>query len=422
MLTLLNRRYFKFYNVRSSTLFGVVILVFSPIDIIDLSFGLIGFNLIPFHLLAIAHTLNVLTKRPSLTNYDKKFVASNFFPNQISMIVLSFLIVLSYLLRDADPANVAFGRTLIVIALIFFSLLFVHSHQDDFYEIFLLSSKAYILLNLVVFFVQLLMAIGIIPVIDILASSVDLDGTIRLNGVVRDSSRAGVNLMIFLVLSFIIQKKTLPLRDRGRMSLPPWIYAAGIALTIATFSRNALVIFPIFLMIVYALEDSKQKIKLIILASSILFSLLLVVISSDMLVQQLVFILASSDGKENSTLVHFKLIEDATNILFSSTKSFLVGKGWGTEYLYAYEYFHGDGQKFANFHSGFISAGVQSGFLAAFLHFFIMVKPLIWRYRWGTLMIVILWSNIFYQYYIQPFYWIILVAVNTPSIQSVQDS
>ena len=201
-----------------------------------------------------------------------------------------------------------------------------------------------------------------------------------------------------------------------------WIYIIGFTEVALTLSRNALAIIPIFLLIVFLYSNFKTRLflfKSTLLCVILVIPIFFFVVTNQDIMNQIQLAFISSAGREYSTFVHFKLIEDATNIIFfSDIKTFFIGRGWGTEYVYTSEYFPASAEKYGNFHSGFLSAGVQSGIFALWLNIFYTIKPLLFRYKWGLFVVILVWVNLFYQYHIEPFYWILLVAINTKKIQN----
>jgi O-antigen ligase len=94
-------------------------------------------------------------------------------------------------------------------------------------------------------------------------------------------------------------------------------------------------------------------------------------------------------------------------------KTFVIGKGWGTEYEYTKDYFHDT--KFGNFHSMFFSVLVQSGFAGLVPFLLLLLRPAWIGSRWVLLVPVILMGGIFYQMHGEPFWWIVVVLMNTTS-------
>ncbi|OBQ23894.1 MAG: hypothetical protein AN488_03410 [Anabaena sp. WA113] len=414
--------YYQSKQKKLSRNIGIILLVSSAVDVIDLGGGLLGFTLLPFHILAI---LYLIYKLPEIGKY--KLEVRHFCLTHLSLIIFSLLVLFSSLLLNEDPYELSSRRTLILVFLIIFSMIFVYLNQGEFLWILLTSTKIYIILNGIAFLLQYILLLEINPFTDIIGTYVpdlmpipDEEGILRLHGLVRDSSRSAVKIIFLLTLAYIAGKKSLPYDDCERLEI--WIYIIGFTEVALTLSRNALAIIPIFLLIVFLYSNFKTRLFLV---KSTLLSIILVipviffVVTNQEIMNQIQLAFISSAGREYSTLVHFKLIEDATNIIFfSDIKTFFIGRGWGTEYVYTSEYFPDSAEKYGNFHSGFLSAGVQSGIFALLLNLFYTIKPLLFRYKWGLFVVILVWVNLFYQYHIEPFYWILLVAINTKKIQN----
>lgn len=403
-------------KIKSSHFYSIALLATSPIDVIDLSGGTIGFTLIPFHVFALMYTIFNFHKLKKV-----KLSVHDFLRNHVPLICFCIAVCLSSIFLESDPLNLSSRRTLILISIIIFSIFFVYVNQKYFVFILLKATKAYIICNTIIFIFQSLMLVNLIPV-DMIGSYVpdlmpipDEEGILRLHGLVRDSSRSAINNIFFLTVSYIASRQSLP--QENCEPLPSWIYILGTLQIFFTLSRNALAMLPIFILIVFLYDEKNTKILITAATFIITWAATVYILSKAELVTMIQLMFVSSAGREYSTQVHFELIQDAVNIFLSNTKTFIIGRGWGTEYVYTSQYFPSDKEMYGNFHSGFISAGVQSGAIAGISYFRYMLKPLLCKYEWRYFVIVLVLSNVFYQYFIQPSYWILLVGLNTPLLQ-----
>lgn len=320
-------------------------------------------------------------------------------------------------LAGPDPLHLARKRLALLVWLVFFAYIFVRRCGRSLVPIlhsgiklFLYADTAFVLFELA--------AAGISPVRAIALSTAPVlqipwpsfwQGTLpRFGGLVADPNRAGAEIAIMLCLAFLSNpprspyKLSAPLRGRH--------YAIGSTLIFLTLSRTGLISLAIFGAIVLFKTPAKRRAALIAGTLLLCTAAATLVALSDAARSRILYNLADSPGRVNSTRVHYDLIRWGAEIALSSAKHTFIGTGWGTGYYYTRRFFPND--KYGNFHSGYISIFVEAGTLALAAYMLIVLLPIIKRHPWAPLVLVIIWANVFYQYQAAPFYWIAISALN----------
>jgi len=82
-----------------------------------------------------------------------------------------------------------------------------------------------------------------------------------------------------------------------------------------------------------------------------------------------------------------------------------LGIGWGTEYEFTTIFY---GNKYGNFHSGWLSTLVQVGIFGMVPYLLYTFQKLGEYRKFLPFFVMILWSNIFYQFNADAWYWILL--------------
>jgi O-antigen ligase len=120
---------------------------------------------------------------------------------------------------------------------------------------------------------------------------------------------------------------------------------------------------------------------------------------------------------------HLSLVKGGLELAFSNTKRFLIGTGFGAEYSLAIVHFPNITvkEKYANFHSNVISILVQTGILGWLCWLgYTFILPFSWGLRkkfigasaLSALAGAYLVGGVFYQYYVEPSYWIAVTLAN----------
>lgn len=112
-------------------------------------------------------------------------------------------------------------------------------------------------------------------------------------------------------------------------------------------------------------------------------------------------------GEEESTSMHFALIEHGLQVATSSIRNALAGIGYGNGWLVLAEFFPGD--RYANFHSIYVTLLTEGGVFALALGLVLMVYPFVATTGpMLPLLAGLLAYNIFYQSTAEPAFWFVI--------------
>jgi O-antigen ligase len=194
-----------------------------------------------------------------------------------------------------------------------------------------------------------------------------------------------------------------------------WPSGLAIALALVTLSRSGWTELLFLLLGALALKNASFVSKVKRLALSMAAGCVLVAAASYFFAGSTVAetadqAMVSDPHRRTSTSVHLDLMRRGVEITSSNLQTFLIGKGWGSEYEYTKDYFQTT--KVGNFHSMYFSMLVQSGFLGLTPFLLLLVRPIWVHSRWVILTPVILVAGVFYQFHGEPFWWIVLVLTN----------
>ncbi len=119
---------------------------------------------------------------------------------------------------------------------------------------------------------------------------------------------------------------------------------------------------------------------------------------------------------EGSSRMHLDLIEHGFLVATSSFRNAMLGIGYGNGLMVLEEFFPGN--RYANFHSFYITLLAETGVVALMLGCWLLFHPLL--VRWGPLVPLVAGFtayNIFYQSTTEPAFWLVLaLAWMTPGV------
>ena len=391
---------------RAAAILGTLAVAVAPVEVLSLNGFRGGFRLTPFLAVApafIALAGLVLVARPP----RKRDLA-----RQVPLLALAAAVALSGLLAGSDPLGLARARAAESIFEVGFGALFVWVSGEMLGVTLARGVKAFLALD--VSFVALqwallhsvwlqgLAAAGLGSYLQLWPTA--LGGLLpRFNGLVADPNRAGVDVVLMIALADSAARA-----QAGRRGLPPWCIWAALLLVVLTQSRTGLVALVIVLA-PRAARVAKRKPLLVAagLAAAALLSAAALTVGGPV-VRAVVYSLVTSPGRAASTRDHFALIRRGLELWWSSPKRVFFGVGWGTAYRYTVAFF--GVSKYGNFHSGFVSVLAEGGLLALVPYLFAMFSPAARDRRLWALAAAVAWANVFYQYQMDPAYWIILAS------------
>jgi O-antigen ligase len=114
----------------------------------------------------------------------------------------------------------------------------------------------------------------------------------------------------------------------------------------------------------------------------------------------------TSFSYDTSGGIHLDLLNRAIELTSSSPKHFLIGVGFGSSHYVLKEFFHTN--KYANFHSIYLSMLVESGFFSLMLFLFISFLPLLFNKNYIPIIIGTAFFNLFYQLTLEPIFWLLI--------------
>lgn len=408
--------------------FSLITLALIPVDIVDFSGGTLPVRVTPFLVLSPLYLVVAVIRL--LIAKGGRFSARNFsamLRDHWLLVPFLVLLTLSVLFLEADPANISECRLILVTWVILFSVMFVASTGTMFPSIVVKGALLFVVLQSVTVLFQCLVVAdwvtlppSVLSYLNITPGSIlgVLDGNKvpRLRGMINDPTRAAFNLVILLGFAYFGAQKQLT-----ALKMPNWAYATGGILILITISRTgAVALFLLLGLVLLKRRKGYHLTSLVLLGIGGTLLASLIIVSNVFLLDAIHDLFVRSD--KPSTGIHLALIRDGISLLFSDLDTFLLGKGWGTSYVYTEAYF--GGHKYGNFHSGYVTIAVYSGFVALLIMLAYMVRAWFLGYPYGCMAIIYLWVNIFYQYNVEPLYWVFLVAQNSslfsrPTFQSL---
>jgi hypothetical protein len=236
----------------------------------------------------------------------------------------------------------------------------------------------------------------------------------RFSGLSGDMNRGG---MLILIYMFFIYKLASPSHVKN-LSL-----FLGSIMILFTLSRSVILSAIVIILIEISL---RKKIKPISIVKTIIFTLLLIfiliaifnMINIDQYFNYQVLLQERMDfSSKESGGTHIELIKKGFDIATDSIKNFVFGIGFGNAYTVLDSIF-GANNKYANFHSLYISFLTECGIFSLLIMIILLCYPLLKFRYFSSLILGIITFNIFYQIYLDPYFWffIFFIWLNSTSL------
>ena len=379
--------------------FGLITIILSSVEVLDFSGGKITFSVTPFFVLSPIYMLLSVLKLPKIS-----ILKSNdlFFPI-IVLFLFTFSIVTSIIFVENDPLSLSLQRALLTLWMILFSVYFICVNLKHLDMMIYYSAKAIIWLNFIFYALEFLLNRSLVGLPTFLEpyfsfSSILVNQIPRLYGIIADPNRSSTTTVFLMAVIYIFeinQKKSFP------------TFSLGVIIVGLSISRTSLISLLLFIFFVLIRQKILQSLGLFVVCL-VTFSASIIYISQQDFGGEVYEAFVSSPDRQGSTDIHFSLLKEGVDLGFSDFRKFLIGTGWGTEYYYAAEFF--DNDKYANFHSGYVSVFTQTGVFGLIFYFLIMILPAFRSREKLMFVAIILCSNIFYQYSAQFSYWFFVIS------------
>lgn len=224
----------------------------------------------------------------------------------------------------------------------------------------------------------------------------------RLSGATIDQGRAG---LIYLIQSYILFRFASPSKRRTLMLL------VGGASLLGTLARSA-ILGTLATIAVHSILKGVRLTRGKILAVCGLVAaaaglLLLLPATLEFLAPVLEPLAGRFSGEEESANIHFALIEHGLLLATSSFRNALFGVGFGNGWLVLAEFFPGD--RYANFHSLYVTLLAEAGVIALLLALILLLYPfLVPPGPFVPLIAGTMAFNVFYQSISEPAFWLVV--------------
>ena len=239
------------------------------------------------------------------------------------------------------------------------------------------------------------------------------EGIVRLAGGSLDPNRAALSISLFVYL--LIGDPVVRLRASVWSTIA--IYAFGAVLVAGTLSRSGALTYFImtFGVLIYLFVTLSRRGKLIVAASlGVLLALGAAVVAfGGSALQRIIF--SRLDLSSGSAQEHADLLVRGIGSLTGEPQQPLLGIGYGESYSVLQDMFPGN--VYANFHSLYLTIGVEVGLIGLAVVLALLVAPLGGRRPWLALSMIIFGIN--YQATSDPVFWVqvaLLWGLDSPLI------
>lgn len=223
----------------------------------------------------------------------------------------------------------------------------------------------------------------------------------RLSGPVGDMNRGGLLLLVYL---FVL------LRFAPRARLRSFAVALTLVSIAATLSRSTMLALAVLAALLLVGRRRVVVSPAGLLAGMLGLSMLAAVVlfNAEMLRGVLGFLAPLSQRLtgDHSSSVHAALLRYGLEVATSGLRTAFLGVGFGNAGSVLEEFYPGD--KYANFHSLYISYWVESGIVAFFVGTLLLVWPLSRSTRYRPVLAGFAVFNLFYQTTLEPVFWFVL--------------
>jgi hypothetical protein len=225
----------------------------------------------------------------------------------------------------------------------------------------------------------------------------------RLSGTVIDQGRAALVLVFYVFIIFLFAARS---RLRTMML---WI---GVVSLLGTLSRAG-VLCGLAAAGIYWLYERRLRLgwSQVFLASGACAAMVVLAMFLPLASPENLATLAPLGDRvsidEGSSRLHLALIEHGLLVATSSFRNALLGIGYGNALMVLEEFFPGD--RYANFHSLYVTLLAESGVFALVLGVWLLGYPFL--LRWGPFLPLVagfMVYNVFYQSTTEPAFWLIL--------------
>lgn len=219
---------------------------------------------------------------------------------------------------------------------------------------------------------------------------------VRVRGASGDPNRAGI---------FMIVNSYIMLQYCKRPALKVAICGINVAVLALTLSRTAALCLVLFVILQLRVTEkiSRQNIFRVTVMVLLIMAMVVALYQVPVIQEAVDHTMERLQTRDASANEHIRSIETGIRVAFSNMKIFLVGNGYGisTNIL-------GGTGKYVNFHNAYVSFLAECGFLSMVLFFALMVYPL-WKNKSQLPIIaVLMFANIPYQIFIEPYFWFLL--------------
>lgn len=401
----------------------VLFLVCSSIYRIDFSGGTLGFSLTPALVtaLSIIFIFIVATFTYPKIKVNKSIIGYSF----LLALLSSWFIITVIPYDDFTQIKRLFLFSILVSASIAFSVLFLNTkNRHKILESFIKwSVRSYIGFCIVqiVFFMYEMYGLDFVEPIPFATLQPQTIGPYfpRLTGGFMDPSLGG----FFLIFLYLLIKQ---------FNMSKGYIRIVSALIFLTLSRSSIMTFILVVAMAHfwnfinnpsvkvSFKLSSKKLKALLISLFLLVSATLLIFYYTGIGEKLLTGIEARLGNEdNSTSIHFSLMQLATRLILDNPINFLKGYGFASSFLYTKEFFPLN-IRYGNFHSELLTIQFESGLIGLLLYLSILLFPIVHHIRKRKvslhlylLMIIpaILLGGIFYQQYLFQHYWVMVAFV-----------
>ncbi|MBU3547854.1 hypothetical protein [Polynucleobacter sp. P1-05-14] len=221
----------------------------------------------------------------------------------------------------------------------------------------------------------------------------------RLTGLSMDPNRACLIFISLLFLIFLYQKE-------GNLKFAlSFILVTLIYLSLSKSGILILIISIFYYLVIKSNRNETKKIVMILFLPAI-FSLAILIFVNEInfggFISERISVV-----KGSSAAVHYSLGEIASKTIVKSTSNFFIGNGFQASQNLLEAYFPNN--KYANFHTLYLSLIAESGIFSLILMLIFLAFPVIRKSSIRPLLAAVIVFNIFYQSILDPVFWFICV-------------
>lgn len=219
---------------------------------------------------------------------------------------------------------------------------------------------------------------------------------VRVRGASGDSNRAG----IFMVINFYIM-----LQYCKRPMMKVVICIIDVVVLALTLSRTAILclVLYIILQVRVSKKINYQKMFKMIIILLLIIATIISLYQVPVIKEAVGHTLDRLQTRDASANEHIRYIKTGVHEAFANIKIFLIGNGYGVSANIL-----GGNSKYANFHNAYISFFVECGLLSLIFFISLLIYPLCKNKTQFPIVAVLIFANIPYQIYVEPYFWFLL--------------